>query len=100
MSTTWNNKMIEQGFNYTDSTIKEMNDFCETRVENLEPRDDKKECSAAFKNVKKSHEKKKREDSDSSFVDSSKISIETRCRNKKYKMQLFYGQQKRSTCNG
>ena len=33
--------MIEQGFNYADSTIKEMSDFFETRVENLEPREDK-----------------------------------------------------------
>ena len=27
--------MIEQDFNYTDSTIKEMTDFFETRVETL-----------------------------------------------------------------
>ena len=32
--------MIKQGFNYADSTIKEMNDFIETRVENLEPKED------------------------------------------------------------
>ena len=31
--------MIEQGFNDTDSTIKEMTDFIETRVENLEPKE-------------------------------------------------------------
>ena len=35
---TWKNKMIEQGFNYLDSTIKEMTDFFETRVENLKPK--------------------------------------------------------------
>ena len=29
------NKMIEQGFNYTDSTIKEMTDFYVNRVEIL-----------------------------------------------------------------
>ena len=34
MQTTWKNKMIEQGFNYADSTIKEMTDFYETRLEN------------------------------------------------------------------
>ena len=28
--------MIEQGFNYEDSTIKQINDFFETRVEKLE----------------------------------------------------------------
>ena len=38
MSTTRKNKMIEQGFNYADSTVKEMTDLFETRVENLEPR--------------------------------------------------------------
>ena len=27
MPTTWKNKMVEQGFNYADSTIKEMTDF-------------------------------------------------------------------------
>ena len=43
MSTTRKNKMIEQGFNYADSSIKEMTDIFETsRVENLEPKEDKK----------------------------------------------------------
>ena len=36
---TWKNKMIQQRFNYTSSTVKEMNDFLETRAENLEPRE-------------------------------------------------------------
>ena len=27
MPTTWKNKMIEQGYNYADSTIKKMTDF-------------------------------------------------------------------------
>ena len=40
------NKMIEQGFNYAASTIKEMTDFFETRVENLEPKKDKKVFSS------------------------------------------------------
>ena len=39
MPATW---MIEQGFNHTNSTIKEMIDFVQTRVENLEPKEDKK----------------------------------------------------------
>ena len=34
--------MIEQGFNYVDSAIKEMSDFFETRVESLEPKEEKK----------------------------------------------------------
>ena len=33
MSTTWKNKMIKQGFNYTYSTVQEMTDFFETREE-------------------------------------------------------------------
>ena len=35
-------QMIEQGFNYVDSTIKEMVEIFETRVENLKPK--KKSC--------------------------------------------------------
>ena len=73
MQTTWKNKMIEQGFNYTDSTIKEISDFFETRVENLEPKEEKK-SPAATKKLKKSHKKKKLEDSDSSVLESSKES--------------------------
>ena len=42
MPTTLTNKMIEQGFNYADSIIKEMTDFFETRVENWEPKEEKK----------------------------------------------------------
>ena len=42
MPTTRENKMIEKGFNYADSTIKEMTYFFETRVENLEPKEKKK----------------------------------------------------------
>ena len=49
MPTTLNNKMIEQSFNYTDSTIKEMTDFFETRLENLEPKKDKEKSSASAK---------------------------------------------------
>ena len=71
MPTTWKNKMIEQGFNYADSTIKEMTDFFETRVENLEPKEEKKKSSTAAKKIKKSNKKRKRDDSDSSVVESS-----------------------------
>ena len=46
---TWKNKIIEQGFNCKDSTGKELTDFFETRVENLEPKDDKKKLSASAK---------------------------------------------------
>ena len=45
MPTIWKNKMIEQGFNYAVSTVKKKNDFFETRVDNLEPKEDKKQSS-------------------------------------------------------
>ena len=41
--------MIEQGFNYVDSTVKEMTNFFETRVENFETNKEKKKSSAAAK---------------------------------------------------
>ena len=44
--------MIGQGFNYVDSIIKEMNDFFETRAENLGPKEDKKKPPAAAKKIK------------------------------------------------
>ena len=58
MSTMWKNKVIEQCFNYVDSTIKEMTDLFETRVENLEPKEDKKKSPAAAKKAKKSTKKR------------------------------------------
>ena len=42
MFTVWKNKTIEQELIYADSTVKEITDLFETRVENLEPRDEKK----------------------------------------------------------
>ena len=72
MSTTWENKMIEQGFNYLDYTIKEMTDFFETRAKNLEPKKEKKKSFAAAKQFnKKNWKKMKLEDSNSSVVESS-----------------------------
>ena len=47
MSATWKSKMIEQGFNYANSIIKEMIDFFEIRVENLKPRAEKHKPSMA-----------------------------------------------------
>ena len=74
MPTTWKHKMIEQGFNYADSIIKKMTDFFETRVYNLEPKEDRKKTTAASKQSKKAHKKRKREDSDSSVVEASEES--------------------------
>ena len=48
--------MNEQSFNYADSAIKEMTDFFETRVENLEPKEEKKKYSTVLKNQEKSQE--------------------------------------------
>ena len=96
MPTIWKNKMIEQGFNYADSTIKEMTDIFETRVENLERKEEKKKSSTAAKKSKKSTKKRKREDSDFSVVESSVESTETRRSTRKYcilhgkSMQSFY----------
>ena len=59
MTNTWENKMIEQGFNYADSTIKEMTDLFETRVENLESKEEKNKSSTAAKKSKKSTKKRK-----------------------------------------
>ena len=41
--------MIEQGFNYADSPIKKKTDILKTRVENLEPEEEKKKSSTAAK---------------------------------------------------
>ena len=45
--------MIEEGFNYADSTVKEMTDLSEIRIQNLEPKEDKKKFSASSKKMSK-----------------------------------------------
>ena len=40
--------MIEQGFNYANSTIKEMTDLFEIRVENLVPKEDTEKNFSSF----------------------------------------------------
>ena len=42
MPATWENKMIKLGFKYVDSTMKEMTDFFEIRVENFKCRKTRK----------------------------------------------------------
>ena len=63
---------IEQDFNYVDSTIKEMTDFFETRVINLEAKEDKKKSStdSEKRKDKKAFKKRKRRDMNSSVVES------------------------------
>ena len=83
MPTTGENKMFEQGFNYADSTIKEMTDFFETRVENIEPKEEEKKSLAAAKKSQKKAKKTIREVSDFSVVVSKEESTVERRPNKK-----------------
>ena len=46
MQDMWKNNMIEQYFNYKDSTAKKMADFFEAGVQNKEPKEDKKKSSS------------------------------------------------------
>ncbi len=50
--TVWNNKMIEQDSNYGNSNIKETADFFESRVENLEPKEEKQKSSTTAEKIK------------------------------------------------
>ena len=50
--TTWKNKTINQGFNYADTTVKKMTDLFETRVENMEPKEEKKNLLQLPRNPK------------------------------------------------
>ena len=84
MPTTSENKMIGQDFNYANFTVKKMADFFETRVEKLEPKEDKKSSAAAKKTKKATKRKRKGKDSDSSVVEFREESTETRCPSKKY----------------
>ena len=52
--------MIEQRVNYADSTVKEISDYFETRVENLKLREDKKKSFAYSKGRKYKKATKKR----------------------------------------
>ena len=86
---TWKNKMIEPGFNFSDSTIKEMSDIFETRVENSEPKEYNKESTSAARKSLKKAKKRKREDSNSSVVESNEESTNARRPSKKY--CIFHG---------
>ena len=71
--------MIKQGFNYTISTIKEMSDFFETRVENFEPKEEEKKSSSPARKTKKKIKKRKQEDSHSSIIEPGEESTEACC---------------------
>ena len=83
MPTMWKNKMIEK-VSIMQILPSKKNDFIETRVENLEPKEDKKISSAVAKKSKKFIKKTKWKDSDSSVVESSKESTEACRPSKKY----------------
>ena len=75
-----------------------MSDFFETRVENLEPKKVKKKAtSASKKTLKKSTKTRKREDSDSSVIESSEQSTKARRPIKKY--CILHGKCSHSTDN-
>ena len=84
MPNAWKNKMIEQGFDYADSTIKEIANFFETRVENLGAKEDKKKSSAVAEKSLKKTKKRKREAFESSIIESSeesttKLAVHGKC---------------------
>ena len=89
--------MIAQGFNYADFTNREMSDFFETRVENLDAKERKKKSSVAAKKSKKSHNKRKREDSNSIVVESSEESTKACRLSRKY--CILYGKWNHSMDN-
>ena len=60
MPTTWKNKMIEHGFYHADSTIKEMTGFLETRVEYLEPKEDKKKIFCSCQEIEENPQEKEK----------------------------------------
>ena len=89
--------MIKQGLNLADFTIKKITDFFETRVENLEPKEDRKKSSTASNLSEKKLKKRKGEDSDSSVVASSEESTKTRRLTRKY--CILHGKCSHSTDN-
>ena len=63
MPTTWKNNIIATGFIYADSTVKERTDYFKTRVENLEPKEDKKNLLQVPKNLRTRTQQQKTEKS-------------------------------------
>ena len=71
--------------NQVDFTIKEMGDFFETKVENLERKEQKKNLQQPPRNpARKVSRIAKQKDSNSSVVESSKESTEARSPSKKH----------------
>ena len=91
MPTTWKDKMSDQDFYSAESIVKEMTDFFVTRIENLEPKEDKKKYSVAVRKKKdkkalhkrkwadsKSRVEESREDSSIEHRHSKKVCIQNR----------------------
>ena len=57
MPNLWKKKMVEQGYNYLDGSIQNMAEFFETRIENLERFDSKKESNKS-QNTKSNKQRK------------------------------------------
>ena len=74
-----------------------MTDFFETKVENLEPNEEKKKSLSASKKSKNVLKKRKRDDSDFSVVESSEESTRTRRPIRKY--CILHGKYGHSTDN-
>ena len=79
MPNTWKKKMVEQGYNYLDSSVQQMIQFFESRVENLEKFDSKKESkkhqggnSNHKKNKKRKHNNSVSENRNSSSSETGK----------------------------
>ena len=78
-------KQDEQGFNYADSNIKEMTDFFETRVENIEPKEEKKKkIFSSCQEIQKEKQKQKQTKRPSNVVESSEEYSVVPWPNKKY----------------
>ena len=70
--------MIEQSFNYAYSIVKEMTEFFETGMKNLDPKGEKIFSQRIFASPRqrpkrKSQKKRKQNKSDSSFLYSKKL---------------------------
>ena len=102
MPTTWKKKMIEQGFNYADSTIKEITDFFETRVETWSLRKIRKifcRCQDVHEIPQEKEKGRLRLQCrrvQRGINQSSPYKQEILC--SKWLMQPFYGQLQRSMC--
>ena len=60
--------MIQQSFNYADTTVKETTDLFKTKVEKLETKEEQRNFSVAAKKSKDKKSLKKRKKVDANFT--------------------------------